>query len=81
MTDQQREAWKAEQMAKDADAVAVVSLELPISPLRRLQEIWEGGDDQVLYERAPEIFRDLFAGQDGHLHLLDEHLGCPEAGL
>lgn len=81
MSDQQREAWKAEQMAADADAVATVTLELSVQVLRRLQEIWEGGDDQVLYENGPEIFRDLFAGQDGHLYLLDEHLGCPEARL
>lgn len=79
MSDQQREAWKAEQMAADADEVGTVTLELSVKYLRRLQEVWESGDDDVvLYET---VLRDLFKGQDGHLYLLDEHLGCPESRL
>lgn len=48
---------------------------LPVEALLRLRACWEGYTDEALTSRATELLRDLFDGQDGHLHRIDAVLG------
>lgn len=78
MSDSQREQYKADHQA--AEGLAEVEVTLPVQPLRRLQVMWEGGANFGVLE-VTALIRDLFGGQDGHLYVLDEALGCPESRL
>lgn len=48
-----------------------VPMTLPSDALRRLREVWESGDDDLLRLHATALIRDLFGGIDGHLTAID----------
>ena len=54
----------------------LVSIVVPREALERLRTAWETYSDEGLLDSLVATVRDVFEGQDGHLHVIDRALGA-----